>query len=52
MFTGIIEELGEVVAIEPAADSSRITVRGSVTTTDVTRLGDDVAVTATVRRDR
>ncbi|KRE37579.1 riboflavin synthase subunit alpha [Janibacter sp. Soil728] len=34
MFTGIIEELGEVVAIEPAADSSRITVRGSVTTTD------------------
>jgi riboflavin synthase len=34
MFTGIIEELGEVVAIEPGADSSRITVRGSVTTAD------------------
>lgn len=34
MFTGIIEELGEVVAIEQGADSSRITVRGSVTTAD------------------
>ena len=30
MFTGIIEELGEVVAIEPGADSSRLTVRGEV----------------------
>ncbi|WP_068317594.1 riboflavin synthase [Janibacter anophelis] len=34
MFTGIIEELGEVVAIEPGADSSRITIRGEVTTAD------------------
>lgn len=34
MFTGIIEELGEVVAIEPGSDSSRITVRGAVTTAD------------------
>ncbi|WP_114201341.1 riboflavin synthase [Janibacter anophelis] len=34
MFTGIIEELGEVVAIEPGADSSRIMVRGEVTTAD------------------
>ncbi|UTT65395.1 riboflavin synthase [Janibacter sp. CX7] len=34
MFTGIIEELGEVVAIEPGSDSSRITVRGTVTTVD------------------
>lgn len=34
MFTGIIEELGEVVAIEHGADSSRITVRGDVTTSD------------------
>ncbi len=34
MFTGIIEELGEVVAIEQGADSSRITVRGDVTTSD------------------
>ncbi|WP_338748400.1 riboflavin synthase [Janibacter alittae] len=34
MFTGIIEELGEVVAIETGSDSSRITVRGDVTTSD------------------
>ena len=34
MFTGIIEELGEVVALESGADSSRITVRGDVTTSD------------------
>lgn len=34
MFTGIIEELGEVVAIEQGADSSRITVRGDLTTSD------------------
>lgn len=34
MFTGIIEELGEVVAIEPGTDSSRITVRGDITTSD------------------
>lgn len=34
MFTGIIEELGEVVAIETGTDSSRITVRGDVTTSD------------------
>lgn len=34
MFTGIIEELGEVVAIETGTDSSRITVRGAVTTSD------------------
>ncbi|WEV79727.1 riboflavin synthase [Janibacter cremeus] len=34
MFTGIIEELGEVVAIEQGTDSSRITVRGDVTTSD------------------
>lgn len=34
MFTGIIEELGEVVAIETGTDSSRITVHGDVTTSD------------------
>ena len=27
MFTGIVEELGEVVAIVPGEESSRITVR-------------------------
>lgn len=43
MFTGIIEELGEVVAIEAAGDSSRITVRGEVATSDATH-GASIAV--------
>ncbi|MEN3121467.1 riboflavin synthase [Janibacter sp. LM] len=43
MFTGIIEELGEVVAVEEGADSSRITVRGQVTTTDAPH-GASIAV--------
>lgn len=43
MFTGIIEELGEVVAIAPGADSSRLTVRGEVTTTEVAH-GASIAV--------
>ncbi len=43
MFTGIIEELGEVVAIEELGDSSRITVRGRVATTDATH-GASIAV--------
>ncbi len=43
MFTGIIEELGEVVAIEGGADSSRITVRGAVATTDAAH-GASIAV--------
>lgn len=43
MFTGIIEELGEVVTIEPGADSSRLTVRGEVTTTEVAH-GASIAV--------
>ena len=43
MFTGIIEELGEVVAIESGAESSRITVRGRVTTGEVAH-GASIAV--------
>ena len=43
MFTGIIEELGEVVAIDPGADSSRITVRGEVATVDAPH-GSSIAV--------
>ena len=43
MFTGIVEELGEVVAIEPLADASRLTVRGSVVTSDAGH-GDSIAV--------
>jgi riboflavin synthase len=34
MFTGIVEELGEVVRLEPGADSARITVRGPLVTSD------------------
>ncbi len=34
MFTGIIEELGEVVELVPGADSARVTVRGPVVTAD------------------
>ena len=43
MFTGIIEELGEVVAIEPAGDSSRVTVAGRVVPGDATH-GASIAV--------
>ena len=34
MFTGIIEELGQVVEVVPGADSARLTVRGPVVTAD------------------
>ncbi|OPG07639.1 riboflavin synthase [Microbispora sp. GKU 823] len=43
MFTGIVEELGEVVALEPRGDSARLTVRGAVVTGDA-RHGDSIAV--------
>ena len=43
MFTGIVEELGEVVAVEEQGDSSRLTVRGPVVTSDA-RHGDSIAV--------
>ena len=43
MFTGIVEELGEVVALEPRGDSARLTVRGPVVTGDA-RHGDSIAV--------
>lgn len=43
MFTGIIEELGEVVAIDTGTDSSRITVRGEVATNDAAH-GASIAV--------
>ncbi|XVQ88798.1 riboflavin synthase [Microbispora siamensis] len=43
MFTGIVEELGEVVALEPRGDSARLTVRGAVVTADA-RHGDSIAV--------
>ena len=34
MFTGIVEELGEVVAARGDGDASRFTVRGPVVTAD------------------
>ena len=45
MFTGIVEERGEVVALELAPDGAdaRVTVRGPVVTQDV-RHGDSIAV--------
>jgi len=43
MFTGIIEEKGEVVAVEPAGDSVRLSVRGPLVTSDAGH-GDSIAV--------
>ena len=44
MFTGIVEELGEVVALEaPGTDSARLTVRGPLVTSDASH-GDSIAV--------
>jgi riboflavin synthase len=43
MFTGIVEELGEVVALEAEGGSARLTIRGAVVTSDVRR-GDSIAV--------
>ncbi|MDX6326665.1 MAG: riboflavin synthase [Nocardioidaceae bacterium] len=43
MFTGIVEELGEVVALERLADSVRLTVHGPAVSDDVA-LGDSIAV--------
>ncbi|GGS54243.1 riboflavin synthase subunit alpha [Planobispora rosea] len=43
MFTGIIEELGEISSVEPLPDAARLTVRGKVVTADA-RHGDSIAV--------
>ena len=43
MFTGIIEELGEIVAIETLPDAARYTVRGPVVTEDAVH-GASIAV--------
>jgi riboflavin synthase len=43
MFTGIVEELGEVAAIEALGDSVRLTVRGETVTSDAAH-GDSIAV--------
>ncbi|MCF3172882.1 riboflavin synthase [Streptomyces sioyaensis] len=43
MFTGIVEELGQVVAIENLGDSSRFRLRGPLVTEDA-KHGDSIAV--------
>ncbi|MFJ1598993.1 riboflavin synthase [Streptomyces sp. NPDC088261] len=43
MFTGIVEELGEVTAVESLGDASRFTLRGPVVT-DGAKHGDSIAV--------
>jgi riboflavin synthase len=43
VFTGIVEELGEVVAVEDLGDASRFTLRGPVVT-DGAKHGDSIAV--------
>ncbi|MEY4492480.1 MAG: hypothetical protein RL085_891 [Actinomycetota bacterium] len=46
MFTGIIEELGHVKAIEQQADAVRLTIEGPIAVSDVKR-GDSIAVSGT-----
>jgi riboflavin synthase len=43
VFTGIVEELGEIVGIERAGDSARLTVRGPLVTGDASD-GDSIAI--------
>jgi riboflavin synthase len=55
MYTGIVEELGEVVVLERLEDAARITVRGPLITQDAGH-GDSVAIngvclTVTAARD-
>lgn len=43
MFTGIIEEMGEVISVAKGASSSRLTISGNKIFSDV-KLGDSIAV--------
>jgi riboflavin synthase len=43
VFTGIVEELGEVVGLEPNGDSARLIVRGPAVMADAAR-GDSISV--------
>ena len=43
MFTGLVEEIGEVVAVARTDDGYDLTVRGALTSQDA-RLGDSIAV--------
>ena len=46
MFTGIVEELGRVKAIQPQADALRLTIEGPLVVSDANR-GDSIAVCGT-----
>jgi len=48
MFTGIIEELGRVEAIENQPDAIRLTIRGPLVVSDLKR-GDSIACSGTCR---
>lgn len=55
MFTGIVEEVGEIVSIKKGVKSATLTIRGRVVTQD-SKVGDSIAVngvclTATTIRD-
>ena len=43
VFTGIVEEVGEIVEVAPLGDASRLRVRGPLVTSDA-RPGDSIAV--------
>ena len=43
MFTGIVEELGEVLALEPQGDAVRLTLRGPLVVSDANH-GDSISV--------
>jgi riboflavin synthase len=43
VFTGIVEELGEITAVEQLPNAARLTVRGPVVTSDA-KHGDSIAV--------
>ena len=43
MFTGIIEELGEITAVDWADDAARVTVRGPIAVSDA-KHGDSISV--------
>ncbi|CAB4613755.1 unannotated protein [freshwater metagenome] len=43
MFTGIVEERGQVVAVTPMGDSARLVIRASLAVSDA-KVGDSIAV--------
>ena len=46
MFTGIIEEVGRVIAVKHGANSARITIEAALVSQDA-RLGDSIAINGT-----